>query len=245
MYGLFSFIQFPMVFLINHLKTGVIFLLFCLAIQVASAQDLKSFFGVRSGISFPVGDYSATDLERGSFAQPGFNVNAEGAWYFSKYLGAGFTAGLNLHPVDVASLGRAQVNREPFLTDVVIRSEAYRVINLMPAIYGACRITGNFTVNGKIGAGLLYAQTPYQLYKPDYYLLPDKWEEVTSASDQKFSWQAGIGITWKISSCLGLTLQSDVMYDMLEFTFNTASGPRTDKRQIAMINLLAGFNINF
>ena len=228
---------------INQLNTHIFFLLFCLAIQAAPAQDLPSFVGVRSGISFPVGDYSATDLERGSFTRPGFNVTAEGAWYFSKYLGAGLSAGFHLHPVDVASLGRAQVNREPFLTDVVIRSEPYRVITIMPAIFGGYRITQNIALNGKIGAGLLYAQTPYQLYKPDYYLLPDDWEEITSASDQKLSWQAGIGITWKISSCLGLTLQSDVMYDTLEFTFNTASGPRTDKRQIALINLLAGVNL--
>lgn len=234
-----------MVFLTNHLKKGFLFLLFCLASHFTLAQAMLSFAGVRSGVSFPVGDYGTKNLDGGSFTQPGFNVTAEGAWYFSKYFGAGLSIGLNLHPVDVASLGRAQVNREPFLTDVVIRSEPYRVLTVMPTIYGGYRIAQNITLNGKIGAGLLYAQTPYQLYKPDYYLLPDEWEEITSASDQKLSWQAGLGVTWEVSPCMALTLQSDVMYDKLEFTFNTTSGTRTDKRQISIINLSAGFNINF
>lgn len=226
----------------NMLRFNILLSILIVSLQISSAQQLQSFAGIRSGISFPVGGYKSTTLDEGSFAQAGFNVTAEGAWYFSKHLGIGLSAGLNLHPVDVASLGRAQVNREPFLTNVMIRSEPFRVITVMPALFAGHRITGKLTLFGKLGAGLLYGETPYQLYKPDYYLLPDEWEEVTRASDQKFSWQGGLGITWEISSCAGVTLQSDVIYDTLEFTFYTASGPRADSRQIAMINLLAGIH---
>lgn len=217
--------------------------LFAATAQISSAQQIQSFVALRSGVSFPFGDYKAANLDKGSFTQAGFNISAEGAWYFSKNIGAGISAGLNLHPVDVASLGREQVNREPFLTDVVIRSEPYWIITVMPALFAGYRFADKLEVNGKLGAGLLSGRTPYQLYKPDYFLLPDDWVEVTSDKDHKFSWQAGLGIAWEISSCVGLSLRSDVLYDTLDFTFKTASGKRTDKRRIAMINIVAGFNI--
>lgn len=209
----------------------------------AQAQNHPSFVSLQSGLSIPFGGYSSTKLEEGSFTQTGFNATAEGAWFFSKHFGAGLSAGLNLHPVDVSALGRAQVNNEPFLTDVTIRSEPYRVITVMPGLFVGFQLSEKWFINGKLLAGMLHGKTPYQLYKPDYYLLPDEWEEITSSTDYKFSWQAGFTIHYQVTSCIAISLNSSILYDELQFTFQTAQGSRTDNRKIGMINLMPGINI--
>lgn len=223
--------------------SGLIFFLAGIFAKNAIAQDHPSYISLQSGVSLPFGGYSSTTLDEGSFTQTGFNVTIEGAWFFSRHFGTGISAGLNLHPVDVSALGRAQVNNEPFLTDVIIRSEPYRIITVMPGIFAGFQFSEQWQFNGKIVAGLLHGKTPYQLYKPNYYLLPDEWKEITSTRDYKFSWQAGVSIVYQISSCVGISLNGSILYDELQFTFQTVRGSRTDNRPIGMINLMAGLNI--
>lgn len=206
-------------------------------------QEAESFVAIQSGVSIPFGGYRSAVLFEGSFTQPGFTVSTDGAWFFSRHFGAGISASLNLHPVDVVALGRAQVNYDPFLSDVTIRSEAFRIITVMPGIYAGFRPFEKWSFTGKINAGFLQGKTPYQLYKPDYYLIADNWNEVTSATDSKFSWMAGIRIAYAVSPCIGISLNSDVLYDKLKFNFRTALNTRTDERVIAMVNLLLGIDI--
>jgi hypothetical protein len=199
---------------------------------------------LQSGISIPFGGYNATKLYEGSFTQTGFNATFEGAWFFSKQFGAGLSAGLNLHPVDVSALGRAHINADLFLTDVTIRSEPFRIITIMPGLFAGFQLSEKLFINAKILSGLLYGRTPYQLYKPDYYLLPDDWIDITSSTDYKLSWQIGTSILYQLSSCIGISLNAGMVYDQMEFTFQTVNGSRTDVRKIGMINLMPGININ-
>ncbi len=228
----------------SQFKNVLIIILILSGIDLLSvAQENKSFIGLQSGISIPIGGYREQNLGDGSFALSGFTVAIEGAWFFSNNFGAGMSASLNMHPVEVSSLGRARMNADPFLSNIIIRSEPYRIITIMPGIFAQKDIGVNWAVSAKFLAGLLYGRTPYQLYKPDYYLLPNTWQEITAAHNMKFSWQAGLGIIYHISPCIGLTLNGDVLYDKLKFTFQTSTGTRVDEKTIAMINLALGFRI--
>lgn len=223
----------------------ILFVITGIAANTVTGQSHPAYVSLQSGVSIPIGGYSGTTLDESSFTQTGFNTTFEGAWFFSGHFGAGLSAGLNLHPVDVSALGRAQVNNEPFLTDVIIRSEPYRIITVMPGLFAGFRLSEKWFVSGKFLAGLLYGKTPYQLYKPDYYLLPDEWEEITSDTDYKFSWQAGASVLYQLSACIGISINAGLVYDELQFTFQTARGTRTDTRKIGMINLMPGINITF
>jgi len=217
---------------------------FILLFLSANAQDKPSFIGLRTGVSIPFGKYAAKDLDEGSFAQAGFNISIDGAWFFKPKFGVGGGVGLNLLPVDVASLGRARVDKDPFLSSVVIRSEPWKIIIAMIGPYFQFPISSKFSFSAKLLGGLLYGKTPYQLYKPDYYLLPDDWADITPASDMKFSWQTGLGLVYKLNYCIALTWDADICYDKLTFGFNSSSGYYTDERTIAIINTMLGLRIN-
>ena len=212
---------------------------------VAHAQDKPSFIGMRSGVSIPFGKYAEKNLDDGCFAQAGFNVTVEGAWFFKPKFGVGASVSLDLHPVDVASLAKARVDEDPFLNNVVVRSEPYLIITAMVGPYFQLPVSSRFSVSAKLLGGLLYGKTPYQLYKPDYYLLPNNWAEITSAKDWKFSWQTGVGMRYNLSSCIDLIIDTDLYYDQFLFSFSTNQGVRTDKKTISFINATVGFRVNF
>ncbi|MCD4731253.1 MAG: hypothetical protein K8R74_11660 [Bacteroidales bacterium] len=208
------------------------------------AQDKPSFVGIRSGVSIPFGKYHATTLDGGSFTLAGFNVSAEGAWFFKPKFGVGASVGLNFHPVDVYRLGWEKVQADPFLQDVFIRSDPYQIITAMAGFYTQLPIKGKFWFTGKLLGGLLYGKTPYQLYKPEYFLTGPEYYEITSSKDYKFSWQAGIGFRYDISPCFGLVFDTDIFYDKLVFGFNTANGVRYDEHIISFINTTLGVRFN-
>lgn len=223
-----------------NLKQFLFLIALILGITSIEAQDKPSFVGIRSGVSIPYGKYHATDLDGGSFTTAGFNVSAEGAWFFHPKFGVGASVGLNFHPVDVYRLGWEKVQQDLFLEDLYIRSDPYMIITAMAGFYTQLPIVKKFSFTGKLLGGLLYGRTPYQLYKPEYFLVGPPYYEITSAVDYKFSWQAGIGFRYDISPCFGLVLDTDIFYDKLVFGFNTALGTRYDEHIISFINTTLG-----
>lgn len=226
-------------------SSSIVFIgLIILAIS-ASAQKNPSFVAINGGASFPFGKYHQADLAEGSFAITGFNISAEGAWFFKPKFGLGATAGINFHPVDVGLLGWEKVQADPFLDDLYIRSDPYKIITAMAGFYTQLPIKNRFSFTAKILGGLLWGQTPYQLYKPTYFMVGPPYYEITPATDWKFSWSAGMGFRYDISPCFGLVLGSEIFYDQLNFQFNTSTNTRTDERIISFINTTLGVRFNF
>lgn len=207
------------------------------------AQELPSFVSIRSGVSVPFGKYASKDLEKGCFTQPGINISLGGAWFFKPKLGIEANVAVNYHSVDVASLGRARIDSDPFLVDVTIRSNPYMIVTAMTGPVAQLALGGTFSVKGKLLCGLLYGKTPYQLYKPEYFGVDAPWAEITSAQNWKFSWQGGIGLAWYLS-CVGFVFDTEIIHDQLEFTFNTSGGGvRTDYKTVSIINTTLGILI--
>jgi hypothetical protein len=130
------------------------------------------------------------------------------------------------------------------MEDVIIRSDPYRIITAMAGLTGQTFIAGKFYLTGKILCGLLYGQTPYQLYKPEYFMTGPEYFEITSAKDWKFSWQAGVGFRYDISPCFGLVFDSEIFYDKLTFGFVTADGQRNEEHVISFINTTLGIRFD-
>lgn len=208
------------------------------------AQEKTSFLGLNAGYSIPFGKYRSTNLEDGSFALTGMNFNGEGAWFFHPKFGVGASAGFSLNPVYVSVLGWEKVQEDPFLVDLTIRSDPYLVITGMAGLYTKLPVYKKFYFSGKLLGGLLYGRTPYQLYKPQYFLQGPAYYEITSAKDWKFSWQAGAGIIYDISPSVSLILEGVVQYDQLSFNFRTANGTKTVVHTISLVNTTLGFRIN-
>lgn len=221
-----------------------LFLLLSQINEPVFAAEKEAFAGMSAGASIPYGNFRATNLEYGSFALTGLSVNAEGAWFFLPKLGVGASVGYNLNPVDVSALGWAKVLRDPFLSDLTIRSDPYLTVTAMIGAYTKLPVYKKFSFSGKLLGGLLYGRTPYQLYKPEYFFSGPEYYEITSATSWKFSWQAGAGIVYDLSPCVGLILEGVIMYDKLSFNFQTAKRTRTETHTISLINTVLGIRIN-
>lgn len=227
-----------------YLKQFLLLAIIIIGIQNITAQDKPSFIGIRGGASIPYGAYHNNSLDGESFAMTGFNVSAEGAWFFKPKFGVGASAGFNYHPVDVSSLGWKVVQNDPAMKDVTVRSDPYQIITAMAGFYTQLPIKGKFSFTGKLLGGLLYGKTPYQLYKPEYVLFGPQYFEITPSKDYKFSWQAGIGFRYDISPCFGLVLDAEIFYDKLTFGFYAGKGIRYDEHIISFINTTLGLRFN-
>jgi len=218
---------------VMHIMTGIVF-----------SQENPSFIGIKGGLAIPFQKYAQTKLGKGSFTQPGPMLGAEGAWHFHPKFGVGASVDVSINPIDVASLGWEKVTNDPFLQDVTIRSESFVTLTAMAGGYTNLPLYKKFSFQGKILGGLLYGKTPYQLYKPEYFVVGPDYYEITSAKDWKFSWKAGAGIIYNVSDCVGLIWDTTIQFDELSFNFTSASGTRTEIHTIALINTSLGFRIN-
>lgn len=200
------------------------------------AQSSGYYLGINSGFSIPIGEYNNKNLDNGCFTQTGFTVGLEGAWYFKKHLGVGAQFSYALHPVDVGSLGYEKVISDPFLKDLTIRSDPYQIISSAMGLFYKWNFKSKWSVYGKLMAGVMWAKTPYQLYKPEYFLMGPEYFEITSSRDSNIMGIIGGGIRIDLSPCIALSGGGEFQYSKMKFGFQTASTTRYDYRNIAFIN---------
>jgi hypothetical protein len=223
------------------MKRYLLILLFIPYVFTLSAQEKPSFVSLQAGASFPVGKFYSKSLPDGGFAQTGFSTSLEGAWFFTSWLGVGASAGIHLHPVDIIALRSEKLSDDPFLVDLSIRSDPYRSFTLYAGAFFQFPVAKKLSITAKALGGAIYAETPYQLYKADYYLLDENWFEVTAAGDYKASFLTGAGLKYDLNGCLALALNTEFTYNSMEFQFYRPDGSiRTDKKVFAFVNTIAG-----
>lgn len=212
----------------------IVFLTFTM---ISIGQEKHSFISLQSGVSIPVGKYSAYNLDESCFTTTGLNFNIEGAWFFKSWLGVGAQVGASFHPVDVSVLGYAKVLADPFVSDMSIRSDSYQMGTGTIGLFGRWDFLKNFSLQGKFLGGLMWGKTPYQLYKPEYFLVEPKWYEITPSQDYSFALTTGLAVQYDLSGCIGLKAGADYTFSKMEFGYTTATGIRYDKRDIGFINV--------
>jgi hypothetical protein len=225
------------------MKPFILIILIQFLFIISDAQEKSSFVALRSGTSFSLGEYSSKDPDKGSFAQVGFNMTLEGAWFFNKWIGIGASAGLNLHPIDASELASAKFNNDAFMTSLVIRSDPFQVLTFMAGPFAHLSLGHDVLLTGKVLCGAIRASTPYQLYKAEYYMIGPRWYEITRARDWEMSFLAGLGIRYDISGCIGVIFDTDFTYNQCKFGFVTSEGIRTDYKKVIFLNTTLGINI--
>jgi hypothetical protein len=210
------------------------------------SQEDRSYVALSSGISFPVGMYASKTLDGGSFALPGWNAGLEGAWFFYKKLGAGLEADYYAHPVDVGSLAIEKNARDPFVEELEIRSDPYRTLTLAAYVHYHFKVGKKISLTPKAGGGLIYGFSPYQLYKPVYFMVASKWYEITSARDLGGYASAGAAFRYPLYECLDLLLEMEYGFGALTYEFMTGTGEiRQEDHQVMLVNVLAGIAVRF
>lgn len=223
------------------MKKPALILLMVLLTCSGITQVNPTFIGLKTGVSVPVGQFGGHDLVKGSFTQAGFQGAMEGAWFFKPWIGAGLHGFAALHPIDVGTLGYEKVIADPFMDDVTIRSEPFRTFGGYAGLFFHVLLVKNLSVTGKALGGMIYAKTPYQLYKAEYYLVGEQWFEITSAADYEASFLAGVGIRYDINKSTAFCLDTEFTWNKADFEFiTTGNDIRIEEKDISFLNIGVG-----
>lgn len=226
-------------------KLQLLFLLFWIA-SLSFSQETRSYVGLTTGISFPVGKFASKTLDGGSFALPGWRVNLDGTWQFYKDFGIGLQVDYYSIPLDVRALGYERVLADAFLLDVTIRSDPYRFLATAAFFQYSLPVIQNLSFIPKAGGGIIYGFSPYQLHKAEYYLVGEKWFEITSTRDWGGYFTAGGSLNYQVNDCIGVVLKADYGYGTVRYRFLTGSGDiREDVHHFMVVDTQLGFRINF
>ena len=222
----------------------LVFILFAVLIfNSASAGDGKSFISLHSGVSLPVGDYSAHSLDYGCFTTTGVSFGAEGAWFFWKNLGVGADVNYSLHTVDAIGLATEMVRVDQFLVDMNVRSDPYTMLTTMAGFYYSYNIKQKITIQPKLMAGVIFGKTPFQLFEPTFYLLGPSYFKTTSSRDRSFAIKPGISINYHINNCIALGMHANYTMSNMVFGFYTYDGLENRKRKIRYLDMGLGLII--
>ena len=200
------------------------------------AQSLQVDLALQSGVSMPLFEFAGSNLQDGSFTLPGFTGSAETILVLNGTWEGVVQAGLQLNPVDVGLLGARKVAADPFLEDLYIRSDPFRVIHLLAGPGYRKQLGKSFRIDGQVTAGVFFSSTPYQLYKSEYFQVGPPFFEITSSRDVSFAYGAGLRLVYDISPCYQVGFTNQLMHSTASFQFITNAGIRTDVRNITIWN---------
>ena len=211
------------------------FLLVSFIYKPLNAQDWK--VDLKPAISIAVGEFAASKLYTGSFAETGFvgsvllSKNLYEKWSFS------IEAGQALHAVNIAALGLVTVQSDPFMEDVYIRSEAINNMFLLAGPSYTFKLSNKFNAETALRAGIMRSKTPYQLYKPAYFLTGPEYFEITSAKDFVFAFAAEGALFYTLNNCYQAGINIQWLSANPAFDFQTFNGIRTDIRPVRLLNI--------
>ncbi len=213
-------------------------LCFLLISEVLYPQKPLPLLHLGVGTSVPVLAYAAPSLEKGCFTTTGFAANVAVSTTLVGSWGLMATGGFYLHPVDVGYLGYEKVQSDPFLMDVTIRSEPYRLMSLMAGPMYRKHVGNGLNLQLAAMMGLFSSRTPHQIYKPQYFLVGPEFFEITSSLDRSFAWGAFASMSYAITPCYFIALETSFLQSNAAFQFYTGSGNlRTDHRTLSMLNI--------
>lgn len=207
-------------------------------VMLLQAQKQQPLLQLGAGTSIPVFEYSSPSLAEGCFTEAGLAVSFGGSVPVWKSWGITALAAYQLHSVDVSRLGYEKVQADPFLLDVTIRSEPYRVLSFLSGPTYTTNAFSGFRLEVAALAGYLATRSPHQLYKPVYFMTGPEFYEITSSLDRSFAWGASALFRYDLTSCYELGVETAFIRSDAAFGFYNASGDlRIDKRTISMLNI--------
>lgn len=208
------------------------------------SQEKKLFFDIQSGFSVPMGKYASNDLLKGSFTTVGFNFALKGTWMLKHSFGIRLAVLGSLIPVDAWSLSVAKLSQDPFLEFLTIRSEPYTIIATTGEIVYHKRFAQKWICFLGLGLGLMYAQTPHQLYKADYFMVGRVYSEITSTYDYGMAYDANFEIEYLVNDFWSLVTGLSYIQSNVFFKFRKLDGTlRIEDRNIILLNNFLGVRL--
>ncbi|MDY0343008.1 MAG: hypothetical protein RBR28_05505 [Lentimicrobium sp.] len=223
------------------MKRFLFLLLLLFSHLLLHSQRFQVQLAIQSGVSVPLSDFSGTRLEKGSFALPGFSGSVETTMVLKDKWTGFVQGGMQLNPIDVGLLGYEKMQADPFLLDVYIRSDPFKVVHILAGPGYQTKIGKSFLIEGQLAGGIFFSATPYQLYKPKYFLTGPPYYEIKTSNDIGFAYGANLRFGYEVTPWYQIGITNQFLHSRAAFDFYTSTGIRTDHRNISLWNISLSF----
>ncbi len=228
------------------IKKLVVLFFVLIAIPSFAQKEKDLFIDLKGALALPLGDFAARDLEGGSFATSGIVGKLDITWFTFENWGvrAGFSGAII--PVKADALATAKVANDPFLQDLIIRSDPYTYMYFNASVLYRRHLSEKWKLYGLIGTGMMYMETPYQLHKSKYFMTGPDYFEITAAGDYALMCHLGAEIEYEIVDKWSVVGGINLNYANATFTFDlTGGGQRIDKRKVFTVESSLGIRLYF
>lgn len=223
------------------MKRILILLLLLISHSLLYSQPFHVQLAIQSGVSLPLSDFAGANLDKGSFALPGFSGSIEATMILKDKWTGFLQGGLQLNPIAVGFLGYETMQANPFLQDLYIRSDPFEVIHVLAGPGYQTKLGKSFQVEGQLAGGVFFSATPYQLHKTKYFMTGPPYSEIKSSNDISFAYGANLRFMYKVKPWYQIGITSQFLHSRASFDFHTSTGVRTDHRNISLWNISLSF----
>jgi hypothetical protein len=225
------------------------FCIFLLLKSNVSAQDLKKFeFSVHSGYAIPLGQLGSHHGNDGGYGIAGLSSSAQGIWFFLPHFGFGCSVALTSITFDDLAYAQYKLSSrsEPAMQTIYLQSDNYRVCTISAGFYYLEPISDKFSFSAKLAGGLLWAQTPDQLYSASFFDESNYITyKITPSSDTKAMFQPGLTCEYKLFEQVCLSLNADYTIAVPGFPFKTSTSSYVRKLTFSYVNAMLGIDFRF
>ena len=210
----------------------------------AFAQKGTGFIGVDGGVSLPLGNWgkasTATDMtslngtvdDKSGYAKAGGFFSVDGAWSFSKHFAIGgmFRYGTHsLKGIDSLSQGY----EESFDVDQTSTAVTnYKLWSILPGIYYDLGLTRRFSFTARALAGVAHVSTPEINVAIEDGGIQDPPVIQESASKTAFAADGGVGLQYRVLSCIAVRLRADYFYTRPDLTIKNTGRNNNAGREV-------------
>lgn len=203
----------------------------------------KIYFNLKSGVAIPLGDFSKGILDTGAFADPGFYAGIEGVWMIFDRLGLTVSADITMNPIRVSDLGYERMQVDPFLVDLWVRSDPFKLISSYGGLTYSSELFDRININTSVSFGFMYGETPYQILYSEYFLIGSDYYIITSAGSYGFAYKFDANIEYELRPDWSIFISTAYQHSKLKFKFYSGSGDRYENKKIDLLNLSFGVRL--
>ncbi len=207
-------------------------------------QEPRKFrINILSGYALPQGQLASKHFDNGGYAVYGAGSALEGIWKFHPHLSAGVSFSVSKFPFDENTYAQNLVDSDPFMDNLYMKSDAYKVLTYTGAIYYTGSICNKVRLTGNVGGGIVWAQTPDQLFSATYFGGIKRTYKITPAYCSKPVITTGLSCKYRVFEQVDISLFANYYLANLGFSFLTSSDSYTRWLTFSYIN--TGLGIGF
>jgi hypothetical protein len=209
---------------------------------VLGQEQQKFRINLQTGLALPYGQLASKQFKSGGYAVYGRNSSAEGILQFNSHMAVGVSFSALKFPFDDNTYARDLLKSDVFMDFVYMKSDTYDVLTYTAAIYYTRSVFKKLSLTGNLGGGIIWAQTPDQLFSATYFAGKQSTYKITPSRDTKPVMTIGLSCRYPLFGHVDVSLDAKYYYANMGFGFNRSTNSYT--RWLTFSYLSAGFGIN-